>query len=393
MYIHNLHADWTKHPFLRKRFLVKSPEDIRKIVGLEIDEIDIDTDKGLDVEIVTVEPPPPAAEPISATPEKRERRGKAKIVPPEKISLRNELTRARAIYGEASSVVKGLLVDARLGRQIELEKIQPTVMAITSSVLRNPDAMASLFRMKQADKFTFQHSVAVATLLITFGRVLNLDREVIEQIAIGGLLHDIGKVKIPDYILNKPGKLTESEYALMKKHVEHGENLLESASGLTRIALDVVAQHHERLDGTGYPRRLRGSELSIYGQMAAIVDAYDTMTSDCVYQRNKEPTEALQLLMEKSNRHFEPELIQRFVRGIGIYPVGSLVRLEREILAVVIEQRREDLLRPKIRTIFSIKDESFVSPEDIDLSGPDNTDRIVGFESPFRWKIDPRRFL
>jgi putative nucleotidyltransferase with HDIG domain len=398
MYIHNLNADWTKHPFLRSRFLVKSQEEADKIARLDLDEIDIDTGKGLD--ITAPAPPPPAtaeATPAEAAdpaaPQKHERRGRAKIVPPEQISLRSELTRARAIYGEASSVVQSLLVDARLGRQIEAEKIQPSIAAITGSVLRNPDAMISLFRVKQADKYTFQHSVAVSTLLIAFGRSLGLDREVIEQIGLGGMLHDIGKVKVPSYILTKPGKLTEAEFAVMKKHVEYGAALLENASGIAQPALDVVWQHHERCDGSGYPRQLRGGELSRFGQMAAIVDIYDAMTSDHVYQRNREPTEALQWLMEMGNRQFEAELVQRFVRGIGIYPVGSLVRLESELLAVVIDQRRDKLLCPKVRAVFSVKAESFVTPMDIDLAADGSADRIVGYESPLRWKIDPRRFF
>ncbi|SMF95499.1 HDIG domain-containing protein [Methylomagnum ishizawai] len=397
MYIHSLNADWSKHPFFRKRFLIKTEDQLQKIIDLDLPLIDIDTDKGLDVAppppLSTPESvPPPQAQPAPSTPtlpDKQRRR----ILPPEKISLRGEMTRARNIYGEASVTVQSMLIDARLGRPIELERMQPTIAAITGSVLRNPDAMISLFRVKQADKHTFQHSVAVSTLLVAFGQTLQLDRDLVEQAALGGLMHDIGKVKLPSYILAKPGKLTEAEYKLMQRHVEYGLDLMCNATGLSSVVLDVVGQHHERIDGSGYPYRLRGEELSIYGQMAAIVDSYDAMTSDSAYQRHREPTEALQLLMEKSDRHFKPELIQHFIRSLGIYPVGSLVRLESEHLAVVIEQRREDLLRPKIRAIFSIRAEGFITPKDIDLAAPGSADRIVGFENPLRWKIDPRRFI
>ncbi|BBL75203.1 HD-GYP domain-containing protein [Methylomagnum ishizawai] len=395
MYIHSLNADWSKHPFFRKRFLIKTESQLRKIIDLDLALVDIDTDKGLDVAPPplpapeSVPPPEAQSAPSAPTlPDKRRR-----ILPPEKISLHGEMTRARSIYGEASATVQSVLIDARLGRTIELERMQPTIAAITGSVLRNPDAMISLFRVKQADKHTFQHSVAVSTLLVAFGHALKLDRELVEQAAIGGLMHDIGKVRLPSYILAKPGKLTEAEYKLMQRHVEYGLDLMCKATGLSSVVLDVVGQHHERLDGSGYPYRLRGEELSIYGQMAAIVDSYDAMTSDSAYQRHREPTEALQLLMEKSDRHFKPELIQQFIRSLGIYPVGSLVRLESEHLAVVIEQRREDLLRPKIRAIFSIRAEGFITPKDIDLAAPGSADRIVGFENPLRWKIDPRRFI
>lgn len=395
MYIHNLNADWSQHPFFRTRFLVKSAAQVQKIAGLNIAEIDIDTERGLDVP----EPPPPLpapeveqhAELPDDKPSPRKLR-RIRIVP-ERVSLRNEMTRARKIYSEASSIVQTVLIDARLGRQVDVERIQPTITAITASVLRNPDAMISLFKVKQADKYTFQHSVAVATLLIAFCRSLEMDRETTEQVGLGGLLHDIGKMKVPHYILNKPGKLTESEFAVMQRHVEYGELALESASNISQIALDIVLQHHERLDGSGYPRGLKGDQLSIYGQMASIVDVYDAMTSDRIYHQGRQATEVLQILMEKSNRHFNPELVQHFVRGIGIYPVGSLVRLESEHLAVVIEQHREDLLHPTIRVVFSTRIDGFVPPRDIDLSKPGVSERIIGFESPIRWKIDPRRFL
>lgn len=387
MYIHGLNADWSAHPFFRTRFLVKSADQVEKIAGLNIAEVDIDTERGLDVL-----PPPeePGTGEAPQVPERRSRRKLARAVP-ERVSLRGEMTRARKIYSEASGIVQSVLTDARLGRQVSMERVQPAVAAIAASVLRNPDAMISLFKVKQADKYTFQHSVAVSTLLVAFCRSLELDRETTEQVGLGGLLHDIGKMKVPAYILDKPGKLTESEFTTMQRHVEYGELLLEASPGISRIALDVAAQHHERLDGSGYPRGLRGGELSLYGRMAAIVDVYDAMTSDRIYHPGRQATEVLQSLMEKSNRHFDSELVQRFIRGIGIYPVGSLVRLDSEHLAVVIEQNREDLLHPKIRVVFSIRADGFVSPRDVDLSKTD--ERIVGFESPARWKIDPRRFL
>lgn len=394
MYVHELSVDWSEHPFLTRRFLVQSQSEIETIVRLNLEEVVIDTERGLDVQrdIQTEQLGPEAAEAPPA-PEKGGRYVRFKFTPSDRAPLHTEIGRARKIYGEAIASVQTMLVDARLGRDLEMAKIQPAVAAIIASVSRNPDAMISLIKVKQANKYTFQHSIAVSALLINFARGLKLDKEVVEQIGLGGLMHDIGKIKIPEYILNKPGRLTASELAIMETHVQHGCEMLENTPGISGIVMDIVAQHHERFDGSGYPHRLKAAALSPYGQMAAIVDVYDAMTSDRIYHLSKEPTEALQALMERGGRYFDPELVQRFIRGIGIYPVGSLVKLESGLLAVVVEQHHEDLLHPKIRVIFSTKTEKFIPPKEVDLSMPNAGDRIVGFEPTKLWKIDPRRFL
>ncbi|TRW98093.1 HD-GYP domain-containing protein [Candidatus Methylobacter oryzae] len=389
MYIHDINCGWMEHTFLRNRFFVKNQSDINSIVSLGIRHVYIDTSRGLDV------PEAPSAEKVHQQLEAEiQNLGKTlKRSVSKQASMHEEIVKARRIFTEACSIVGSVLHDCRLGRQVELEKLEPVITTITDSIFRNPDAIISLLKIKRADKYTFQHSVAVSTLLISFCRAMEIDRSDIELVGIGGLLHDIGKMKVPERILNKPGKLTESEFEVMKNHVNYGCALLETIPNLSPVSVSIVAEHHERHDGSGYPLKLKSDEISLYGQMAAIVDVYDALTSNRVYHNGNEPTEVLKKMLEWSEHHFSPPLVHHFIRTIGIYPVGTLVRLESGYLAVVIEQHHDDLLRPKVRLIFNSKTLSYIQPWDYDLSKPDSHDRISGFELPSRWRINPANYI
>jgi HD-GYP domain-containing protein (c-di-GMP phosphodiesterase class II) len=207
------------------------------------------------------------------------------------------------------------------------------------------------------------------------------------------MLHDIGKVRVPDAVLNKPGRLTEKELATMKTHVVHSRRILEATPGIPPAAIDVAGLHHERHDGTGYPDGLAGDAISRIGQMAAICDVYDAITSNRVYHKGLQPTEALRKIFEWSRFHFNPELAQAFLRCIGIYPVGALVMLESRRLALVVDQHQGNLLQPLVRVIFHSGSNRYLPPEDLDLSRPTCSDRIVRHETPADWGIDPARFV
>ena len=388
MFIHDLDCGWMAHPFLVSQFKLTQASEIDKIVQYGIRAVYIDTARGLDAPGSTTQAEVNAELDRTIAPVLIKVK---KVIP--QVPLSDELVVAKRVLLEARGVVQDILSDVRLGRQVEMERLDPVVDKIIQSVLRNPGALTSLGRVKQKDSYTFQHSVNVGVLLVNFCQHLELGREVIRDAAIGGLLHDIGKMKTPDVILNKPGKLSDMEFKVMRQHVTEGVEVLGQVPGIPAASMEVIAQHHEHMDGGGYPLGLKGAEISPLGQMAAIVDVYDALTSIRVYHQAMEPTLALRKLLEWSPFHFNGELVQRFIQCIGIYPVGTLVRLESGLIAVVVQESSSNLLRPTVRAVYDSMHDHPIAPRDIDLLSPTATDRIVGHESAARWKINTSQYL
>jgi HD-GYP domain-containing protein (c-di-GMP phosphodiesterase class II) len=286
--------------------------------------------------------------------------------------------------------------DARLGRAIELERVQPVVENITESILRNSGALIGLLRIKTKDDYTFLHSVSVCALLVAFCRSLGMDAETTRQAGLGGLLHDTGKALVPDAVLNKPGRLTDAEFDIIRRHPRDGYDILRRSPDIGPIPLDITLHHHERMDGTGYPDRQAGQGISKLAQMAAIVDVYDAITADRVYHKGMSAAEALRKIYEWSKFHFDPTLVHAFMRCVGIYPVGTLVLMESGRLGVVTEPHPTNLLAPKVNVFFSTKSNTYITPQQIDLSRPlgrGGADKIVSHESAAKWKIDPMKFM
>lgn len=390
MFIHDLNCGWMDHPFLTTRFKLESGRDVKKILDAGIREVYIDTALGLDIADA-----PTAAEVRQELDNEMQQLAEKQVALP-RTSMQEELSRAHKIHSEANLIMRNIMSDVRLGKQVRVEQMEPLVDKMAGSILRNSGALLSLARIKNKDEYTFQHSVGVAALLIAFCRGLGLDEETIRQAGIGGMVHDVGKMQTPDRILNKPGRLTDEEFTVMRHHVVASREILEITPNISQTALQVAAQHHERYDGSGYPNRLKGDQISPIGQMAAIIDVYDAITSDRVYHKGMPPTEALRRMFEWSKFHFKPELVHAFARVVGIYPVGALVRLESGRLAVVVEHRESNMLHPLVRVMFDGKRNYHLKPEDVDLSKPvgfGGGDRIVGHESPEKWQIDPMKFL
>lgn len=386
MYIHDLNCGWLDHPFLSNSFAVKDVATVAKIAALGIRELYIDTVKGADV----WEGRP--QQDVNAEMERRLQEIAQK--PPEKpvaAELKDESARAKRLHSDANRIVRSMMDDIRLGQQIHVDRVEPMVENMVESIFRNQDALLPLVRLKNQDSYTFQHSVGVCALLAAFARNMKLPKEVIKEVALGGLLHDVGKAQVSDEILNKPGKLSDDEFSEMKSHVDHSVALLELTPGISQIALEVAGQHHERFDGTGYPHKLAGKNISLYGQMASIVDVYDAITSERVYHRGMSPTQALKKLLEWSAHHFDPQLVQAFVRTIGIYPTGTLVRLESQRMGVVVEQNEGKLLEPTIRIFYHAGQKHYIPPEMVDLAKVQ--DRIASFENYEKWNIDPYQWL
>ncbi len=390
MYVQDLNCDWLEHGFLRSRFLLKTDAQLEQIRQLEIQEISIDTDKGLDVSSA-----PPLTETESALEQNLVQVAKEGSGETHPASLNDERAQAKRIHTEAINVVSDLMGDARLGQQIDLERANPVIGEMVDSIFRNQDALLGLSRIRHMDRYTFEHSVNVAVLMVSFARSLELDRTLIHEIGIGALLHDIGKILVPPAILNKPGRLTDEEFTIMRGHVVHSRDLLAQAPGIPAAALAVAAEHHERLDGSGYPDGKAGKAISQAGQMASIVDVYDAITSDRVYHKGLEPHAALRKLLEWSNHHFDQSLVQQFIRCVGIYPVGTLVRLRSGLLGVVVESSREGPFQPVVRVFMDAKRRAYLTVRDIDLSRQrkGSEERIECAESPARWRVNPEELL
>ncbi|SHH40952.1 HD-GYP domain-containing protein [Massilia sp. CF038] len=390
MYIHDLSCDWMTHPFIRQRFLITKDDEIRKIIDAGIHDVVIDSDKGLDVQDA------PTLEESNAQLESELVQIAIQPVIVTRVSLGEELRRAAQIRHQASGLVRTVMQDARLGKAIELDQVSPVVESITESILRNPGALTGMLRIKNKDDYTFLHSVSVCTLLVAFCRSRKMDAETTYQAGLGGLLHDTGKALIPDHILNKPGRLTDEEFDIVKKHPRDGYDILLRSPEVGPIPLDITLHHHERRDASGYPDKQGEGSISELAQMAAIVDVYDAITADRCYHKGVSAAEALRKIYEWSKFHFNPVFAQEFMRCVGIYPVGTMVMLESGRLGVVIEPHETNLLAPKVNVFFDTKRNTYVKPQTVDLSkalGFGGGDKIVRPESPQKWNVDAMKFL
>ena len=267
---------------------------------------------------------------------------------------------------------------------VNTEGLGELVGEMNNSLSRNPQALISVARIKHKDEYTYLHSVAVAALMVGMARASGMSEPEVLEAGMAGLLHDMGKAAMPEAILNKPGKLTVEEFAIMQQHPVEGHKILLEWGSIPAAVLDVCLHHHEKVDGSGYPQRLAGEGISLLSRMGAVCDVYDAVTSNRPYKAGWDPSESLSR-MATWKGHFDTELFQRFVRMLGIYPVGSLVKLQSERLGVVVEQNSGSLLTPKVRVFYSVKLKQRVPVSLVDLANADEKDRIVGRENSEDW--------
>lgn len=402
MYVSRLLGPWMQHPFWRSSFLADA-DDIARIHASVVTHVVVDTERGtaamdgLDDEIGDVpaceggeedaaailDAPPPAEPRGEGAPEYAE---DASAVAPQPVHqpIADEIANARRICEEGIDTVRSMFQEVRLGKALDAEAVLPMVVSIRDSVMRNPHALISVARLKTADTYTYLHSVAVCALMTALAHQLGLSDEDTMVAALGGLLHDMGKAAVPPAILNKPGRLTDTEFDVIRLHPEQGQALLIAAGMNNRPVLDIVLHHHEKVDGTGYPHRLAGNAIPRLARMGAVCDVYDAITSNRPYKQGWDPAESLRR-MASWEGHFDPAIFQPFVKSLGIYPVGSLVRLASNQLAVVTEQNPASLLTPRVRVFYSIKHHRHVLMQDVDLGVEGCGDRIVGLESAEKW--------
>lgn len=286
-----------------------------------------------------------------------------------RVDFYEELKDAREVRDEAEDLVRGFMQSVRAGEEIETGAVNETVGKMVSSIFRNQDALTSLARLKSFDDYTFAHSVNVCIISLTLGRHLGLSETALHNLGVGAILHDVGKMLVPEPILKKPGALSDAEFREMKRHTEIGGDILCRTKDITDESRYVTLHHHEKFDGSGYQERLSGNGIHLFARIATVADVYDAMTSNRVYQKGMLPEVALKKMYLMRGTHFDPELVERLIRSLGIYPIGSFVELSTGELAVVRLPNHEHPLQPRV-LIFSRKDKTpYEKPVEADLKG------------------------
>lgn len=381
MFVHEFCGSWMDHPFWRAQFKIIDPQDIQRIHPSSIHEVWIDTSKGLDVESGKGQE--------EADIEVSEILARAEITDElaQRVSIDQEMARARKTVSQAKDAVTAMFHEVRMGKALEVGDAISLVEDISDSVMRNPRAIISIARLKNRDEYTYMHSVAVCALMVALARQLGLDMTATRQAGLAGLLHDVGKMAIPESILNKNGKLTDNEFGIVRTHPVEGHKMLLEANGVDGAALDVCLHHHEKVDGSGYPEGLKGEEISLFAKMGVVCDVYDAITSNRPYKSGWDPAESIRRMAEWSQGHFDPAVFQAFVKCVGIYPIGSLVRLKSERIGIVVDQISTSLLTPKVKVFYSVKSKARIPVESIDLSSATVRDNIVAREDPAKWNF------
>lgn len=388
MFVVDLHKPWLEHDIWRSRFRVRDQEQIRRLIEAGIVQVSIDTRQGIDLPPL---PPVPVTVPEKHLHPLLDRYRQAW---PRKVSLGEERRRAALLLLDANDRLTELMFSARAGAKVDAARLEPVIGKMIESVLRNPDALVPLARLKQQDAYATEHAVATTALIIAFGRQQNLSAPELEKLAMGTLLKDVGNASLDARLTSKPGMLSRDEYSVVQSHVEEGLAVLEATARLPELSVAVVLEHHERYNGCGYPYRMAGDEISLAGRMAAIVDTYDAMTSDRPYRAALSPSQALRQLYDQGGTQFDPALVAAFVRTVGVFPVGTLVMLDSGHLAVVEELHAEDSLHPVVRVIYHAGRRQYVAPVRVDLARKfgNHYGQIRHAESFERWGLSPQRW-
>lgn len=354
MYVSELDRPWLESTFLFQGFELKTISDIKEVRN-QCAFVFIDVEK--------------QSKSISL-----KRGSKAWIakreVPKRTSNFSEQFAYAETIFHETSSLVKGFMEEVALGRAINVEIAKKAVAECVQSIIKSPDALMWLTQLKSRDEYTSQHSMNVCILSIALGRQLNLPSDELEELGLCGMMHDMGKMRIPLEILNKPGGFNDEELIIMRDHTTIGWRLLMSQSGMPGCVIDTAYGHHERLDGKGYPRGLTAERIPFFTRIVTITDMYDAIASDRVYKNGKTHLEAIKIMTLASGKQLDSELVVKFIESLGIYPPGNIVEMTNGEVAVIIENNPEKKLKPKVTMLLG-QDKKRVKPRLVDLAKVD----------------------
>lgn len=344
---------------MQQKGFIRRDETLKKIQAKGVREVYIDVEKGKDSRYAL----PLVSQTTTFKP---------------RVTLAAERSKAELVYTEARGLMTDLLNDVKLGRPIDVRPVADLAEDINHSILNNPNALLCLSQIREKDKYLLEHSVNVGILMSIFSTHLGYDKLTVKELTTGALLHDIGKIRVPDEVLNKAGKLTEQEWVEMKRHVVYGQAVLANSEGISDIAKSICALHHEKLDGSGYPMGFKGENIDIFGRMGAIVDVYDAVTASRVYHEGMSPFDAMRLLVSMGDTHLDKELTYNFIRCMSVYPVGTLVELDNGLIGVVVETNNTAPSKPIVRVFYHAKRRCYEKVALMDLSRPQVKLEIVG---------------
>ena len=366
MFVSELDRPWTETPFLLQGVLIESGEDIAEFRRL-CEYVYIDVERSRDVIAPKLQT---LATKVQADDKPKSNDITLQAVEHEQEAFRKELKVARKIHHRTRGYIDKLLDDVRLGNSLDTDTARELVGEMADSISRSPNAMLWLTHMKKRDEYTSIHCMNVSILAITFGRTLGLDRQRLELLGLGALLHDIGKMEVPLEILNKPGRLTDEEFDIVKSHSMNGYNLLRQKEDMPTEVLEIVRSHHERINGRGYPQGLTGELIDQLTQITSIVDVYDAITSDRCYHDGISPHEALKNMFDWAGDNFDAELVEQFIKCLGIYPIGSMVELNSGHIGIVVSASEKSRLRPIILVVINRSGERYSMPRLLNLAHP-----------------------
>ncbi|MCC2604434.1 HD-GYP domain-containing protein [Planctobacterium marinum] len=308
------------------------------------------------------------------------------------VDFKIEIKRASALYKNAKNIQKRLFNAIDKGLDYDLYATSKIVAAVSASLDRNANALLCMTQMREKGGYHYEHSVNCGVLMAAFAKAMGFEEAIVNELTLAGLLHDIGMVKIPAKIINKPGKLTAAEIKVMQQHVKVSVALLAPFQEVNETVLNTIRSHHERLDGTGYPLGISGDKISLYSRMLAIVDTYDAMISERPYKKPILAANALKLLLKYSESKYDRELVCKFIKCIGVYPIGSLVKLKSEKIAVITDLNNDMVFRPKVTAFYSTRSNHFLAKRTIDL-GLHHSEEISEPTSARSYRIDYVRFF